>query len=445
MCALRLFYIYIYITAATGLFAIHLITSVKMKANNETSVKNTDHLKIFHYNVFKTNKRNEQFAGAAIAIKKNITAQIEDDYYQDFISATIQTEHGPITVATGYIPPRLAFINSIDLNKIFNRRHPAYLVGDLNAYHRTFGYSNNNLRGKQVVTLINANKCKHIGPFFDTRITANTTRKPDIALTNKQAHLNTYLKAGPLTPSDHLPIIMKISTNPIQIPITPRLQFSKTNWTLYKQTLSNFETPNLAQETLENIDLHIETWTNKIKQITHATTPTIHYRVLSGVKQNNYIRKTQRMHKKLMSIINMHGTNIQRHQLLQTLRQNISDEYNRLNNITWDNIIAKIDTNNDPKTFFKAIKRMTGNASNISPYIIHNEIKLYDPRQQEAIFRDYWKNIFTSEDPNDNDFDYEFTENIENQLNERTERITPHNNSDINRLNINNCPTNFSH
>ena len=110
------------------------------------------------------------------------------------------------------------------------------------------------------------------------------TRKPDIALTNKQAHLNTYLKAGPLTPSDHLPIIMKISTNPIQIPITPRLQFSKSNWTLYKQTLFNFETPNLAQETLENIDLHIETWTNKIRQITHATTLTIHYRELPGVK-----------------------------------------------------------------------------------------------------------------------------------------------------------------
>ena len=134
------------------------------------------------------------------------------------------------------------------------------------------------------------------------------------------------------------------------------------------------------------------------------------YRVLPGVKQNNYIRKTQRMHKKLMSIINSQGTNIQRLQFLQTLRQNISDEYTRLNNITWDNIISKIDTNNDPKTFFNTIKRMTGNAYNISPYIIHNEIKLYDPRQQEPIFRDYWKNSFTSEDPNDNNFDYEFTE-----------------------------------
>ena len=224
---------------------------------------------------------------------------------------------------------------------------------------------------------------------------------------------------------------MKISTNPIQIPITPRLQFNKSNWTLYKQTLSSFKTPNLTQETPENIDFHIE-----IKQVTHVTTPTIHYRVLPGVKQNNYIRETQRMHKKLMSIINSHGINIQRHQPLQ----NISDEYTRLNNITWDNIIAKIDTNNDPKSFFNAIKRMTGNASNISPYIIHNKIKLYDPKQQEPILRDYWKNIFTSEDPNDNNFDNEFSENIENQLNERTERITPYNNSDRIRLNFNNCP-----
>ena len=67
-----------------------------------------------------------------------------------------------------------------------------------------------------------------------------------------------------------------------------------------------------------------------------------------------------------------------------------------------------------PKNFLQRNKkneRMTGNASNISPYIIHNEIKLYDPRQQEPIFRHYWKNIFTLEDPNDNNFDYEFTEN----------------------------------
>ena len=77
--------------------------------------------------------------------------------------------------------------------------------------------------------------------------------------------------------------------------------------------------------------------------------------------------------KELARRIIMHGTNIQRHQLLQTLRQNISDEYNRINNITWDNIIAKIDTNNDPKTFFNAIKRMTGNASNIIITLHHTQ------------------------------------------------------------------------
>ena len=187
-----------------------------------------------------------------------------------------------------------------------------------------------------------------------------------------------------------------------------------------------------------NSNLLLPFKTNKTNYTRHHTDNTIQSIARSQTEQLHTKNTTHAQ--KLMSIINMHGINIQRHQLLQPLRQNISDEYNRFNNITWDNIIAKIDTNNDPKTFFNAIERMTGNASNISPYIIHNEIKIYDPRQQEPIFRDYWKNIFTSEDPNDdNNFDYKFTENIENQLNERTVRITPRNNSDINRLNINNC------
>ena len=141
-----------------------------------------------------------------------------------------------MTIATGYIPPRQPYINTIDLN----------------AYHRTFGYNTNNLRGQQIVTLIDTDKCRHIGPFFDTRVTANTRRKPDIALTNNRAYLNTYLRPGPMTPSDHIPIVMTISTNPIQIPICPRLQFSKTDWTRYKQILTDFNTPDMNQETLEN-------------------------------------------------------------------------------------------------------------------------------------------------------------------------------------------------
>ena len=406
---------------------------------NETSIKDNDRLKIFNYNVFTTNKQNELHAGAAIAIKNTIQARTDDDFFQDFVTATIQTIHGPITIATGYIPPRQQYINSIDLHKIFSRDHPVYLAGDLNTFHRNFGYQNNSTRGKQIVTLIDLDKCRHIGPFFDTRLTANTRRKPDIVLTNNKAHMNTYLKPGPITPSDHIPIILTISTDPIQIPINPRLQFSKTDWTQYKEILTDFHPTDLIHESKRDIDTHIKTWTDKINNATKLTTPVLQFRTIPGIHPNHFIKKLQNMHTKLMTIIATHGTNHDRHRLLTTLRSNLRDEYNRLHQKTWDTIISKIDIDGNPKTFFNAIKRMTGNSTTLSPYIVHNDEKLYDQKEQEPIFRDFWKNIFTTNDPDENNFNHDFIRNIEDRLEDIIDLTTPYITSDLNRLHNNDC------
>ena len=345
-----------------------------------------------------------------------------------------------MTIATGYIPPRQPYINTIDLNKIFSHDEPTYLIGDLNAYHRTFGYNTNNLRGQLIVTLIDTDKCRHIGPFFDTRVTANTRRKPDIALTNNRAYLNTHLRPGPMTPSDHIPIVMTISTNPIQIPICPRLQFSKTDRTRYKQILTDFNRPDMNQETLEDIDNHISTWTDRIKDATDRTTPTIRYRVLPGAQPNRHIKRLQRTYERLMTIISTYGPNPDRYRLLRTLRQNLKDEYDRLTRNTWDNIIQTIDTDYDPKVFFKSVKRLMGNSTTISPYIIHNDERLYDPQRQEPVFRQFWQNVFTDEDPDNNNFDYDSIQQIKDSVNDRLNRTVPYDNSDLTRLDNNQCP-----
>ena len=64
-------------------------------------------------------------------------------------------------------------------------------------------------------------KCRHVGPYFDKRLTANFRHKPDIVLTNNKTYINCHLKLGTLTPSDRIPILMTILINPIQIPIRP--------------------------------------------------------------------------------------------------------------------------------------------------------------------------------------------------------------------------------
>ena len=196
----------------------------------------------------------------------------------------------------------------------------------------------------------------------------------------------------------------------------------------------------MNHETLEDIDNHILTWTDKIKDATDRRTPTIQYRVLPGAQPNRYIKKLQRTYKRLMTIIRTYGPNLERYRLLRTLQQDLKDEYDRLTRSTWDNIIQTIDTDYDPRVFFKTIKRLMENSTTISPYIIHNDERLYDPQRQEPVFRQFWQNVFTDEDPDNNNFDYDSIQQIKDSMNDRINRTVPSDNSGLTRLDNNQCP-----
>ena len=314
------------------------------------------------------------------------------------------------------------------------------MLGDLNANHTSLGYNTNNRNGQQIITLIDHNKLIHIGPHFPTRLTNSTARSPDIALTNSYAYANTYLRQGPLTPSDHYPIIATISTDPIQIPIQPRLQFKKTNWTEYKRILGEFQNPDMSQETPEEIDQHIETFNRIIKSATEQTTPTIKYRMLPGAKPNRVIHNLQDIHNKLMQLVQSRGITNRIHNLILSLRRQLREEYKRLSNKTWEEIVQKIEFTHDPKTFFHSIKRMMGTNSKYVPYIVHNGEKLFTPEEQEAAYREHWRKIFTADDPEENTFDYDHIEEIENSTLNNLDHLTPYHQGDLDRLDPIHCP-----
>lgn len=197
---------------------------------NATGMKENETIKLFNYNTYQRNVKNEDHAGVAIAIKRNIYHQLIDDSMEDLLAIRIETAKGPIILATTYRPFRRKYPPVEDLIKLFKRKEPVYLLADLNARHRTLGHRENNETGEIINKMINKNIISHLGPDFNTRVGQNARSNPDIILRNRYGFLNYAIKEGDLTTSDHIPVIFTLSTTPIVKETCPRKIYSKTNW-----------------------------------------------------------------------------------------------------------------------------------------------------------------------------------------------------------------------
>ena len=88
---------------------------------NATGTRQNDKVKIFNYNVYERNDRNQLHAGIAIAVKKDVQHQILDDF-QEVLAVKIVTTKGPIIVMTHYSPPRVNRLPIGDINECLKKK-----------------------------------------------------------------------------------------------------------------------------------------------------------------------------------------------------------------------------------------------------------------------------------------------------------------------------------
>ena len=166
--------------------------------------------------------------------------------------------------------------------------------------------------------LLQRGKIKHLGPHFPTFIGHRSLTRPDIILTNTRAFHNYYIQQGPLTGSDHLPVIFTLSTSPIQVNIPPRLNTQAANWEEYQAYLQNYDVPILHNGTLEEIDEEVEKLQEKIKQAMNKFIPITQYKTAPHIKSSEYMRRLQ------TRFLAIH-THIQHHQATRDLILNINE------------------------------------------------------------------------------------------------------------------------
>ena len=65
---------------------------------------------------------------------------------------------------------------------------------------------------------------------FPTYFYHSSATNPDIILNNNKIFHHHHFSYGPLTPSNHIPIIAKISANIIQIAVRPKQSMKQAKW-----------------------------------------------------------------------------------------------------------------------------------------------------------------------------------------------------------------------
>lgn len=213
--------------------------------------------------------------------------------------------------------------------------------------------------------MIQARTLQHIGPDFPTFHTHTRGTNPDIILTNYRTCHNIHIKPGPLTTSDHNPIELIISTSPILIPSTPRLNFKTANWEKFQNHVrNNLHSNNLNNENIEIIDEAVENWHQTIENAIQISIPTTYYKQLPSPKHSSTTKLLMTLYYELQAFTQQHGWTIEHYRYFKNIQTLLQESLISENNERWLNVIQNIsNTCRNPAIFWDKIKTIMGNST----------------------------------------------------------------------------------
>lgn len=401
--------------------------------------KNEERIKLFNYNVYQRNSLNENNAGVAIAIRINLKHQIIDDLEDDFLALKVTTTQGPLIIATGYLPPRNPTLPHNNFLRLFRNQFPVLLAGDLNARHHILDHGNDNAIGELIYQYMRGGNATHVGPFFKTYVTPRASGTPDIVLVNNKFNYNIQISPGPLTTSDHLPLVIRMSTSPLQVPVPPRLNFHNANWENFATQLSSFTIPNLDRQPRQKIDEQLDRWFTAVQAAMDNNIPVTTFRTLPHIKLTKEVHLIQQAYKNIMAKANNTGWTEQLRNTMKVLQNNMASIMKEQGEKYWEKLLQNTEkTYRQPQIFWKEIRKLMGMDSNSTPYILDPQgNKLTSDEDIANEFRRHLKNTFQITEEDNNNF-CQRTQQEVNEYLRNTDQHKPFETIDLSRLNVDN-------
>ena len=170
------------------------------------------------------------------------------------MACKIQTNIGPVIIATAYIPPRRPIIPRANFDELKTYNWPVFVLGDFNANHRQLGDRQTNDVGEQLAQLMEIDGWNHMGPDFKEFHNHQGSGTPDKVMGYQSNILNWRIQRGPKIGTDHTPIILTISTNSIIIRNKARYNYNLADWQLFQVQTMKWENVELDGKNTEEID-----------------------------------------------------------------------------------------------------------------------------------------------------------------------------------------------
>ena len=402
---------------------------------NSHGMKEQEPLKLQGYTTYKVNSRQELNDGSAIMVKNNIKHKIDNNYITDILEIIIETDIGEVGIATTYIPPRREFLPFPDFHRLATKHRPTYIIGDLNA--GLDRQRQNNKVGKGLQRFFDKGTLTHLGPDFTTYHERGSSTTPDIILGNNKTIHNITMKAGPLTESDHLPIIMTITSKAITNPITPRPNPSRADWDKFNDKVEELINNIVITDNMTpvHIDTAIETWYNAIQTGMNISMPTIRRETTQKPISSPLLRYIQHQHQQLLQASQTHGWSLQNFLRYRMLKIMLKNETRNIKNDNWKSTLERTALKyNDPKAFWKKIKQLKGSKTQPNQYLQNNNMIITRDRDKEESFRLIWQDVFKISPQENVAYDGEKEAEVERYLVEHPDKITTFPRSDLSRL-----------
>ena len=403
-------------------------------------------MRIFGYDTYLRNKHGNRADGVAIAVKRHLKYKINDNFNSETMSITIETTQGQLTLATSYLPPVRNYLPMYDMFRLSSLPHPCYMLGDLNAHHRMFGYRGTNKVGRALNALVDRGEWTHLGPNFKTFYGPGGTGTPDVVLCNRHAVLNHHIMPGhSKAGSDHTPIKMIISTSPIIIPTPKRFIYSEANWDEYRRVINEeLILPELNHQPTESLEQAVTHFYEVLQRAKRAAIPEKENKVKLHAKRSRLLTRLEHQLSDLREDGDCNGWDRQKYRTQMQLIAQILQETKRLHTEQWQERLAGIvDHANDPKKFWAMVNRLKSkeHVSKLDYMYDKDGNECYHSEGQERVLREHWKNVFNISEAENLAFDHDYEDLVVDFVNEHMDELSPHNTIELDRLNEDNWLT----